>query len=510
MFTWLFGSTAKPPFLLRLRSSKTFIIITVATAVFTDVFLYAIVVPVLPFALTSRVHVDPSTIQTWISIFLAVYGAALLLVSPICGWLADQTDSRRWPMLLGLVALLGSTMMLCFGRSICVLAMGRVLQGISGAIVWVVGLALLVDTVGVDGIGEAMGYVGLGLSLATLLAPLLGGIVFAKGGYYAVFAMAFGLIGLDIFLRVLMVERKIAAKWLPPASAEEIGSADAALTEIQTTGDVEKGPIAIDGKEGVEVTVAQRPDAETCTSTITTKEATSDITSTTTNRPRTRLPPIVLLLASRRLLSALWCVTAVATLYTAMDAILPLFVRNTFHWTSLGAGLIFLPVSIGSFLGPIIGNLSDKHGPRWFATTGVVVACPCLALLRLVHENSIRQKVLLCGLLSVLGVCLTSVIIPIMAEITYSVEAKTRRRPAGFFGKHGAYAQAYSLFNAGWAAGCMIGPLLGGLTSGANGWGTSTLVLGCISILTAVPAVIWTSGSIFRKMRSSECGTRFA
>ena len=87
----------------------------------------------LPFALTERSGVDPDQIQTWISIFLAVYGAALLAAAPFCGWAADRSSSRRMPLLFGLLALGGSTVMLCVGDSIGLLAAGRVLQGISAA-----------------------------------------------------------------------------------------------------------------------------------------------------------------------------------------------------------------------------------------------------------------------------------------------------------------------------------------------------------------------------------------
>lgn len=503
MFAWLSGSKSSPPILLNIRSSKTFIVFTVSTAVFTDIFLYAIVVPVLPFALTERAHVEPSSTQTWISIFLAVYGAAQLMASPLAGWVADRTHSRRWPMLLGLAALLGSTSMLCFGRSIGVLATGRVLQGLSAAIVWTVGLALLVDTAGPEGIGEAMGWVGLALSLATLVSPLLGGIVFAKAGYYAVFAMAFSLIVLDIFLRVTMVEKKVAARWIEPSSATEAEVSDTDLEGNEVV-DIEKPPKnGIEKAEAVVVTTEFRVDEENPQDDVKTETSESP-PAFATSKFASRLPPVVTLLASRRLLSALWCTTVVSTLYTAMDAILPLYVKHTFHWTSTGAGLIFLAIFVPTLLGPIVGKLSDKHGPRWFAATGTIAACPCLILLRLVHEDTIRQKILLCALLVIVGFCLVLMITPTMAEITYAVEAKSKRRPAGFFGKNGAFAQAYSLFNMSWSAGSMIGPLVGGLTNGSGGWGTSTLILGCISVVTAVPAVLWTGGSIFKKVKAAE------
>ncbi|KAK3713327.1 hypothetical protein LTR37_008519 [Vermiconidia calcicola] len=512
MFGWFSGSATRPPVLLKFRSSKTFIVVTVASAIFTDIFVYGIIVPVLPFALTSRANIDPDRIQTWISIFLAVYGAALLTAAPFCGWLADRTSSRRWPLIFGLLALGGSTVMLCVGNSIAVLATGRVLQGISAAVVWVVGLALLVDTCP-DEVGQAMGYVGLSMSLAMLLAPLLGGIVFAASGYYAVFSMAFGLMVLDILLRVVMIEKKVAAKWLPPAEGDESKANGTSGDNRQSATDLEMNRIAKDDSQSWPTT-SGTDTSETGTS----PELSTEIPSmaedrqTAQNYPKevhpimikkfiSRLPPVISLLASRRLLSALWGCTIQATLLTAFDSVLPLFVRDTFNWNSAGAGLIFLPIVVVSFFGPLVGWLTDKHGPRWYAIVGYTLGCPCLILLRLVYENTLMQKVLLCALLALVGLCLTLVLTPMMAEITYAVDAKARRHPPGFFGKNGAYAQAYSLFNMAWAAGCMIGPLLAGLTNEAHGWGTTTLILGCVSLFTAIPTAIWTGGSIFKKMR---------
>ena len=40
--------------------------------------------------------------------------------------------------------------------------MARVLQGIAATIVWVSGLSMLVDSVGTEGIGNAMGITSLG------------------------------------------------------------------------------------------------------------------------------------------------------------------------------------------------------------------------------------------------------------------------------------------------------------------------------------------------------------
>lgn len=175
------------PILFRLRSAQWFIVLAVCVAVFTDVFLYAVIVPVLPFAIESRVGLPHDEVQHWVSVLLAVYGAALLVSSPIFGILADRIKSRQLPLLGGLLVLMGSTIMFCLGRSIPVLVVARVLQGASAGTVWTVALALLSDTVGKDESAQALGFVAAAYSCGTLVGPLLGGLVYQQSGYYEVF-----------------------------------------------------------------------------------------------------------------------------------------------------------------------------------------------------------------------------------------------------------------------------------------------------------------------------------
>ena len=82
-----------------------------------------------------------------------------------------------------------------------------------------------------------------------------------------------------------------------------------------------------------------------------------------------------------------------------------------------------------------------------------------------------------------------------MAEVTYVVEAKEKANP-GRYGSTGAYAQAYGLFIAAFAAGTLIGPVWAGYVRDAAGWGTMTWSLGLFSFTGAVPCLIWTGGLI--------------
>lgn len=177
-------------------------------------------------------HSNIAAVQKWVSIMLAVSGAAQLLGSrmislavriievtnfvchtAIFGWFADRTTARRPIFLIGLTALIISTGLLCFGRSIPVLLIGRALQGFSAAAVWVVGLAMLVDTVGENRMAAAMGYISLATVGGLVTAPVLGGLLYERGGYHSIFVVAFALIALDSLLRLLVIEQGSAAQW---------------------------------------------------------------------------------------------------------------------------------------------------------------------------------------------------------------------------------------------------------------------------------------------------------
>lgn len=202
----------RPPF-LAFRSSQGFITFTVCLAIFTDIFLYGLIVPVIPFSLSAQAGVPEEDVQHWTAILLAVYNAALCVGSPFAGLYADHTSSRRTPLLLGLLALAGATLLLCLGTTVALLVIGRLLQGLSAAVVWSVGLALMVDTMGRQ-VGKSMGYVSIAMSVGLLISPVIGGAVYAAAGYYAVYYIAFAIICCDIALRLVLIEKKVAQQWL--------------------------------------------------------------------------------------------------------------------------------------------------------------------------------------------------------------------------------------------------------------------------------------------------------
>lgn len=358
--------------------------------------------------------------------------------------------------------------MLTAGTSLGLLLTGRFLQGLSAAVVWTVGLALLSDTIPKEDIGQAMGYVAAATSLGSLLGPLLGGVVYAHAGYYTVFAIGFAIIGVDIILRLVMIEKKVAKQWDEPCDTSTDSGTVNTENEIQ--------PIP-------ESDIVPRSEKAPANSTPTWVQ---------------RLPPVITLLRIPRLLAALFGTFVASVFLSAFDSTLPLYVKQTFHWDSNGAGLIFLSLVIPALLGPLFGFLSDRYGGRLFTTVGMLGSVPCWILLRFVTYNSIGQKVLLCALLALIGLFMSMAFPAIMAEIDHSVAQEEKRRP-GSLGKRGAAAQGFGLFNVAYACGSLVGPLWAGFIVQQAGWGTMGWSLAILSAVAAVVTFFWTGGRIMLK-----------
>lgn len=397
-----------------------------------------------------------------------IYNYGLLIIEAVWGILADRTKDRRTPMLLGLILLLAATFLLCFMNSVTMLVIGRVFQGMTSSLTWSVGLALVVDTVPSDSLGKYMGWVGIAVSLATLSSPLLGGVVYGKGGYYQVWAMCFAIVGGDIVLRLLVIEKKYAVKWLGDNSAD---------TKPQdTTPQAESIPL--------DSSVQQPADAEAASQTTHTDNP-EDYSTVTKQLNWHR---IASLFRNARFLAALWGTVIEASILTAFDSTLPLFVKATFGWNSIGAGLAFLPLILPTFLGPLVGMLCDRIGPRWPTTFGFIFAVPFLVCVRFVTENTMSDKVLLCGLLVGVGISITCCFGPLTAEITWTVEEGVQdqdTKPIAF---------AYAMYNVAFSAGALIGPLLGGFVNEHRGWPAVGWSLAIVAGVTAVTSAIWVGG----------------
>jgi DHA1 family solute carrier family 18 vesicular amine transporter 1/2 len=175
-------------------------LLVVVLAVFTDMLLYTVVIPVLPIYATTL-----GVSATFTSVLFASYSLALLLVTPIVSQISDRVG-RRLPMLLGLVGLALSTAVFAFATDFFQLVLARALQGVAAGITWSAGLALLADAYEAVDRGWAMGVSMSAVSAGSLLGPPLGGFLYERAGYEAPFLAMLVLVAIDGVARVCLID----------------------------------------------------------------------------------------------------------------------------------------------------------------------------------------------------------------------------------------------------------------------------------------------------------------
>lgn len=304
--------------------------------------------------------------------------------------------------MLGLVSNAAATALLYFAPELWVLVVSRFLQGLSAAIVYSVGFAILADTVGSKDIGQWMGYVLASVNIGMTVSPTLGGLLYEKVGYGSIFIAMFGLIAVDVLLRLAMIEKKEATKWQKALESQhegfvtQYGTLQPDLNQHTHDEQVNQSRPRLESESGSE-TEDRRGSHQS--------NRITEIANHDTDMPDKgwKTPPLVILLGSPRVLADLYGVVVGVTVLVSFDSALPLFVERTFGWGSTGGGLIFLTITIPLLTAPLAGRVSDLYDSRWVSVIGFVLSGLFTALLLLVRHDGVPQMVLLCSLLTLYG-----------------------------------------------------------------------------------------------------------
>lgn len=407
---------ATKPAGLEWRSNTLFIVATVAIGLFTELFLYSLVVPVLPFMLQDRVGIPKEEVQSYVSGLLTAYAAASVISSPFAGIMADRLSTRQAPFLVGVAIMFVATAGLYVGNSIPVLVVARILQGISGAFVWTIGLALCLETVGPENLGKTIGSIFSFISVGPLAAPVIGGVLYDKAGFAGVFGAGFAVLAVDFIMRALVIEKKVARRYegkSDNATHEQAnGHAEGQDEESQANGEEE--PLL--GKK---------------------KEEQQSFKLSPYQPKIARLVPILPCLSDPRLLTALLVALIQATLLGSFDSTVPTVGQELFGFSSLEAGILFAPLGIADLiLGPLWGYLVDRYGTKPVAVASYSYLVPVLVLLRLPYAGGTKQAVLFGGLLALCGVGLAGIGAPSIVEAGDVVQKYYEANPE-FFGEDG-------------------------------------------------------------------------
>lgn len=286
-----------------------------------------------------RLHTDPRLTQRLTSAVLAIHGFVSAISGPIIGHFADKTSNRKAPLLLSLVGCIIGTVMVAAATSLWILLVGRVLQGIAGTAVWIVGISTAAERVGEENLGKVMGIANSFIMAGSISGPMVSGLLFEAFGYWPTWVAPLAVLVLDIIARLIMAE--------PPKSCSRIPDPLSSPSSFPTSFDAseqERSPLLSEAQDSYQSMVNPPRDSE------------QEDLSTSLNFYRA-------MLRNTRVLAALLTSMAAAVVIIGMDATLPLHVRDVFGWGPGQTGMMFLYLQVPSIvIGPFAGWTRDRVG----------------------------------------------------------------------------------------------------------------------------------------------------
>lgn len=342
-----------------------------------------------------RLGLSPANNQTMISSLLAVYALTSIISSPIVGHFADKTSDRKGPLLLGLCAELLSTLVVASTRVLPLLFFGRIMQAVSGTILWVVGFATLADTVGAHRMGMAIGIITAFVSLGTSAGPMVAGVLLEKVGYWSAWATTFAMLAVNIVMRLAMIEnsqhRAGAGRESPRTKAAPDIEGDPAAVVFSTVAAARKG--SIDNERSALLPPNHSPPV----------------------KEQSGLHFYIYLFTQPRFTAAMCLYMINGIVIASLDATLPLHVKATFKWGSYLAGLMFLGLQApGILLSPFFGWVRDRVGTRYPTGIAFLLIAPDLCVMGMPGDENFpwaqreRGKAVFVASVVVLGFLISS------------------------------------------------------------------------------------------------------
>lgn len=294
-------------------------------------------------------------------------------------------------------------------------------------------------------------------------------MVYKKAGYPAVFGIGFAILAIDFIMRLLLIEKKVAAQW-----------------QVD-------GPEAGDDQEEQDANAGDEEDADEEEPLLRKKEG--DGYKVPEGQPKAvKAFPILYCLKDPRLLTALLLAFNQAALLATFDATIPTEAKQLFGFDSLKSGLLFISLILPYLLlGPVAGWLVDRFGPKPAAVLGFGYLVPVLILLRLARPGGTSQIIIYCVLLALCGIGLAVIGSPSIVEASYVVDMYNKANP-DFFGEQGPYAQLYGINSMVFSLGLTLGPLISGGLKDSIGYGNMNVVVAMLCLVTAFLSVVFVGG----------------
>ncbi|KAH9994418.1 major facilitator superfamily domain-containing protein [Russula vinacea] len=441
------------PYGLKWRASPWFITLGITT----DFLIYSIIIPIMPFHLQALKY---SEISVLVGYLLFAYSSGLALSTPIVA---------KGTLMFGLLALLGSQILLMESRKYGIMAIARVLQGISAAVVWTAGLALICDTVPEEKVGR---YLGLASTFSQLVGPPVGGVLFDHFDIRGPCIFGIMAVSVDLIGRLLLIER--GKHWpgdsiLLRINASFVHASDSAghVDRHYGTFTTETGLLGQSGSQALHTSVFGETGP---TDTLLDREAGAHGRSNSYSRR-----PIPFL----RVIKGLFMSSRAVALYF-QEPTLPVHLQRTWQLNSSQVGLVFFGAALPAMLAPpLAGWLTDYMGAEWVTFICLLLAIPCWIAV------TVRSKLSFFVTAFAFENLFTSAFV---APVTTELALVSKRIPGV------GYAHVYGAFNFAVGIGASVGPVLSGeiYQRFRQGWTILNFVVVAIIIAACAAVALFT------------------
>ncbi|KAK6078389.1 MFS amine [Seiridium cupressi] len=319
------------------------------------------IVPILPYLLEVRNHVDPHDTQRLSYQILTLHGAVSCVSGFTIGQIADRFQSRKTPLIIGLGLAFVGTALLASATHLSGVFIGRFLQAIGGSTAWLIGFATLRDTIEAKDVGKTFGLVNSFSCAGALTGPAMAGFLLEVAGYWAAWGTVLGVLMLDIIMRMVMLESPKRKKKL--TSAVVGNGLQAPQAETANT-DEHSAMLGGARPQSYDSNTYQSGGSKRINDTMSTMSLYRTI------------------LSQPRVIVGLLCYTAHSSLMASYSTTIPTHVKETFGWGSLPTGILFSLLQTPCIvLSPVSGWLRDKVGTRSPTTVGFLLLAPLIWLL---------------------------------------------------------------------------------------------------------------------------------
>jgi DHA1 family bicyclomycin/chloramphenicol resistance-like MFS transporter len=142
--------------------------------------------PSMP-GMARALEVDFTTIQLTLSLYLAAMALGQLVIGPL-----SDRFGRRPVLLMGLATFVIGSLICLLAQNISLLILGRIVQALGGCSGITLSRAIVRDLYGREQVASMIGYVTMGMAVAPMIAPTIGGVLDTLFGWRASFGVLAG------------------------------------------------------------------------------------------------------------------------------------------------------------------------------------------------------------------------------------------------------------------------------------------------------------------------------